>query len=70
MMNDRTDDRIKSDNDRMNDRTTESPIVELLQQELTKNEKQLTKKDEQIEKFSLKDQFNRGDLYGKEHYLK
>ena len=49
-MNDRTDDRIKSDNDRMNDRTTESPIVELLQQELTKSEKQLTKKDEQIER--------------------
>lgn len=48
--NDRTDDRMKSDDDRMNDRTTESPIVELLQQELAKSENQLIKKDEQIEK--------------------
>ena len=41
-MSDRTDDRMKSDNDRT--------IVELLQQELAKNENQLSKKDEQIEK--------------------
>ena len=44
--NDRTDDRIKSDNDR----TTESLIVEQLQRELAKNENQLSIKDEQIER--------------------
>ena len=48
--NDRTDDRIKSDNDRINDRTNERLLVEQLQRELAKNENQLTIKDEQIER--------------------
>ena len=41
-----TNDMIKSDNDRMNERL----IVEQLQRELAKNENQLTIKDEQIER--------------------